>query len=436
MWKTFSFLFICFGLAIHLSAQTKTVVLRGKIIDTKQKGIPFAGIQNVNAFSGVTANENGVYIFKTTLPATLKISALGFRTQVKAVNIPVNADTLDIDFMLEPEAMELQAVNISAIHKPEEIIEADNLADFEFKDNLLWLLYTNRNGDKLRVTDTSGKEIAQDNLQFAANNLHKTENGFIYSLDQDSVFVSQWDTKNFSSFSVPYASFLKQYLPIAAYHDPYYYYMQEGSEHAKIAYWYYDNSGKRKILYRFVNEDLYNSNRETYASMDAAKREWEAMGSPNNIAELRSTGPMRSTDPKFRYKNMMMEIGSIYCPMRIVRDSIYIFNFDIDSIYVFDRNNNYARRMSLTFDLFGLQYKNKNILVDEQNRNCYFEYVVNGITHLDRINLDDGGKTNSRSLTDYPFLEKILVSNGYAYFCYLDHGSSIPTRKIFRQQLD
>jgi hypothetical protein len=425
------------GFMLRLSAQTKIIVLKGKITDINQKGIPFAGIQNLTFTGGISSDENGNYVFKTKLPATFKISALGFRTQQKSINLPANSDTIELNFTLLPDAIELQAVNISAIHKPEEIIEADNLSDFEFRNNLMWLLYTNKNNAKLKITDTAGTEIAQENLKIKISALHKTENGFIYSFADDSVVICQWDTKTFTTFSVPYTPFFTEYLPISAYNEPFYYYMKEGSSHANIAYWYYEQStGKKKILYSFVNEDLYNTNQSTAQSIEQAKQEMQSMGSANNVSEISSQGYMRSTRPEFRLRNLEMCVGNIYCPMKIIRDSIYIFNFDNDSIYVFDKMNNYSRRMPLTFDLYGIQYKNKNMLVDEEKLNCYFEYVINGITHLEKINLDNGERMNSQTLNDFPYLEKIRVYHDYAYFCYYDGFSSVQKRKIYRQRLD
>ncbi|HET6992667.1 MAG TPA: hypothetical protein VFJ43_15140, partial [Bacteroidia bacterium] len=346
-------------------------------------------------------------------------------------------DTLELNFILAPDAIELQSVNISAINKPEEIAEADNLADFEFKNNMLWLLYTNKTGVKLKITDTSGNEITQNNSSLSLTDLHKTENGFVYSFSDDSVVIYQWDTKAFTVFSVSSVPFLNEYLPVAAFNDPYYYYMKDGSAHAKVTYWYYDQAtGKRKILYSFINEDLYTTNLQTGASLEQAKQEFATMGSPNNLTELGSQKYMRSTDPKDRFRNLSMCLGSIYCPMKIIRDSIYIFNFDNDSIYVFDKLNKYTRRMPLTFDLFGLQYKNKNILVDEEKSGCYFHYVVNGITHLEKINLDNGERMNSQALNDFPFVEKIRICHDYAYFCYYDGFSTVQKRKIYRQRLD
>jgi hypothetical protein len=57
----FSFLYL--GVSSSL-AQNKTIVIHGRVTDSRHIGISYAGVQNVNTGQGINTDARGFYIFK------------------------------------------------------------------------------------------------------------------------------------------------------------------------------------------------------------------------------------------------------------------------------------------------------------------------------------------------------------------------------------
>jgi hypothetical protein len=411
------------------------VLIKGKITDTSGVAIPFCGIQNLHNHSGTSADSNGVYIFRTTLPAKIRISSLGYVSEQKEISTTQFSDTIVLNFVLKSAAHVLQSVNITAEHPPVPLAESSSLLDFEIKSGQLCLLYETRKGERIEIADTSGKTFLHYYIHNPATDLHKTAHGFLYSLWKDSAYVYQWDTlTGFSEFSVPLDTFKWVALSIAAYRYPCYYYMIDTAMRTQIIY-YYDNklTGEKAPLFIYMNEQMFFSNAEinqmVLALAGQVGSSMAGMAGENDALNSRTLA-------RAHISNQQTMLQDAHCELRIVRDSLYIFNFDVDSIYVFNVENHFVRSEPLRFDLYGMQYKNKEIIVDEEKRECYFRYEIGGITHLDQIDLNTGEKKNSESLNKFPFLEKIRISNGFAYFCYFDTGNTQGKRRVFKQQID
>lgn len=428
---SFTALLLLFAIC-KLDAQQ--VLIRGKITDTSGVAIPFSGIQNLRDHSGTTADSNGVYAFRTTLPAKIRVSSIGYHVAQREIPIGNFSDSVVVlDFKLVAAANVLQSVNITAKHLPIPLAESNTLLDFEMKSGQLYLLYQNRRGEKIELADTNGTARAHYYIRNRAEDLHKTAHGFLYSLTGDSAYVYQYDTATgFTQFSVPLDTFKKVALAIAEYRYPCYYYMVDTAMRTRIIY-YYDNklTGEKAPLFVYMNEQMFASNMEINANVLMLAG---VGGGPPGMAGENAALNQR-TLARAHISNQTAMLESSHCELHIVRDSIYLFNFDLDSIYVFNANNRLVRSMPLQCDLYGAQYLNKMVVVDEEKRECYFRYEVRGITHLDQIDLNNGERKSAAALERFPFLEKVRISNGFAYFCYFT-PSDTGKRTVMRQQID
>lgn len=81
--------------------------------------------------------------------------------------------------------------------------------------------------------------------------------------------------------------------------------------------------------------------------------------------------------------------------------------------------------------------KNKSweryILHDEIQGEYYCVFNNENRLTINKINLEDGS-LGSDNIMAYPYIKKILVRNGYAYFTYRQPGS-IERTMLFRQKL-
>ena len=61
---------------------------------------------------------------------------------------------------------------------------------------------------------------------------------------------------------------------------------------------------------------------------------------------------------------------------------------------------------------------NKKVLMDEHNSSFYAVFLNQGVTTLKKIDVAHGTVSNSAVLGGFPFVEKLKIYNGKAYFLY------------------
>ncbi|CAN5210196.1 hypothetical protein BH09BAC5_BH09BAC5_07490 [soil metagenome] len=437
MKRIVTILFLICSVTYSLNGQNATIFIKGKIIDSLQKGIAYAGVQDILSNIGVSADENGNYSLKIGFPAILKISAIGYVTKEQKIDINPVTDTLEINFVLKTSPVKLTSVEISSENSPIEIASAINLSDFELKGNSILLLYNlTRNSGKIEIVDSGMRPVDHFDINYAASDLKKSNHGYVYTISKDSVYFFDNNNGNWMTFGMSLLEFNKQIKTLIGYENGNYYYELKDSAQAKLAFCYYDRNLKsRKIFYTYVNGEKYNANIETKYQIMVLQDQIEIK---HNKSEL--DNKQIDVDPRSDYSKinaLNTTIQPVLCLFRIIRDSIYIFNFDDDSISVFDCNHILKRTIPLPFDKFGNRIRKKDIVVDENNQDCYFKYEVNGVLYLNRINLNNGQVISSIHFTDFPFIEKVRISNRICYFCYWMKSESRPgERKIYSYKLE
>ncbi len=91
-------------------------IISGHVIEKEsEENIPFAGILILETGEGTSSNEEGQFEFRNLKPGkyTLRVSAMGYRTQTKEVVVSNTFSTV-IHFKMEEESMEIDEVVISA----------------------------------------------------------------------------------------------------------------------------------------------------------------------------------------------------------------------------------------------------------------------------------------------------------------------------------
>jgi hypothetical protein len=439
----FSFLLL---VSCILSAQKNHIVVEGKVTDILKRPIAYATIQAIGTDEGTNADVKGHYIFKTTLPADLKASFIGYRTGVKKISPEVEKDTVEVNFVLTADSTQLQQVVITATHEPELIRESGTMKDFETNEHKLWLLYHYRDGDHLEIYDTDMKGcLTRVILKHRSDQLTKTPYNYLYIENPDSVRLFDYDAvdKSIDVGGVTPFEFHRFVKNLVTYKAPYYYYGWKSFDCSILKYLYVDINSGEKVLYRYKSAVISRQNNDIIDEVEGLNRpELDSNGMPEiipaDMAEHRGYHAKLGEESRNKEK-IVMQLKSlfidVFCPLRIVRDSIYIFNFDNDTIYVYNLNNQQIREMPLAFYVNGMKYKDQDILVNEEGNECYYKFVVGGVAYLQKIDLNNGTKMSTQKL-GFAFPEKIRIMAGYAYYIYSDtKDNGMFIRHIYRQKL-
>jgi outer membrane receptor protein involved in Fe transport len=115
--------FLFFLLILTTSAQTKTNIIHGKILDTNKNILPGASVIIVGTKDGINANEAGEYLFDQVPTGILKVQAsfVGFKTIIADFDVQPGENYLDL--ILEIEEIKLEGVTVSSQKREQQILD-------------------------------------------------------------------------------------------------------------------------------------------------------------------------------------------------------------------------------------------------------------------------------------------------------------------------
>jgi hypothetical protein len=451
-------------------AQNKQVIVHGRIYDKGHNAIPYAAVQNINTSDGINSNARGFYILKTTLPASLQAFALGYNIE-KTQIAQSDKDSVEMDFELSESPAQLQAVTIKASYAPQLIEEKPNLMDFELKNGKLWLVYSIKGSDRIEIVDTGGKHITQsEKLSFHKDSINQTPHGFLYTTHKDSLQLYTLDSNKIKITSMLLETYKKYSGSLAGFRYPYYYYLNYSNEDSHIEYSCFDKStNSNKVFYKYTDSRLFRANWESQQSLlllqalvgeETNGEDWRSNINNRNDTLISALG-YQPDDQTIRQlvadlnaskgtnvgqaelalmdaKNLLsagspdpytianeqnvltMLHGKVFSVLRVINDSVYIFNFHNNMITVYSPTNEYVRQEPFGINIHAIRFRKKEILVDETTHECYFKYKnLFNRTFLEKIDLASGNVSYRTELI-YPFIDKVRLSGGYAYFSYFN----------------
>ncbi len=461
MFRLYAIIFLTL-LNLPILAQTKRYIVTGRVTDIDKNPIPFAAIQNIETKEGAVTNNLGRYAFSTTLPLIIKVSRIGYKSVIRKVNNTGKNDTMEVDFVLQVDSAQLQSIQITATSQSNLIKESSVLDDFETHNGKLWLLYSYSKEDRLEVYDSTMNFVASAPLKYRATQLMKTPHNFLYITDKDSVWLLDYfsGNKSINNISMNAGKFLQNLNGLVAYSYPYYYYTNVNNYGAVIApykfffqlyslsrshpfsyysslanygafitYYYYNKLNNSKtILYRYKDESIALNNRDALYQMTGSNgSSSDSSGasqmpgyfgqSTNDIMEkcqAIAANAQAEFDP-FPELFAQQKWRHIICPLRIIKDTVYIFNFDNDTIYSYKPDNMKIKSIPLTINIHGVKYQKRDVIVNDEGTACYFKFELAGTVYLQMLNLNTGKVISSEKLTQL-FPEKIRIMGGYAYY--------------------
>jgi hypothetical protein len=111
----------------------------------------------------------------------------------------------------------------------------------------------------------------------------------------------------------------------------------------------------------------------------------------------------------------------LYSPLIQMKDSIFVADHYVDSLFVFNADGEIVRSNPINFHK--MNGYGKQVLYDEYTNTWYAKYFKNGITKL--FPLNELGMINSEAIElNYRYIEQIKLYNGKAYYLYRPFESS------------
>lgn len=407
-----------------LGAQN-SFLLKGKVTD-QSTGEPLA---KVNIFinetvKGTTTNDSGYYEIKIDqLPALLIFSSVGYTRRF--FNIDKKPET-NLDIPLLPSLHEIPEVEIIAKRQALAITKDLDIyvTDYEFYDDHILLLGHPGKRSKdvlLSLIDRKGNTILTKKIRDGVN-LYRDPFNNIHLLANDSAYQIYFDEKDIKllypiakkQFMTVFPEFLKVYQDKVIMR-------QFAFEDQALMYYFYNPSDTS------VTRIWAQATAEVFREVDG----WMSRIRISPTGKSTTTFDLFNTDERFI---KMAFYAPIFCPLEIVNDTIYVFNFNNSLIETIGPEG-YPVKSPTLMTFYTDPGWQKKIYNDVARNKVYTQYMSKGITTLREIDIHKGMLTeNEIRIPDFAFIKKIHIHDGHLYFLYQE--KKYPKyQKLFRMEL-
>ncbi len=404
----FSFLILLiFNLAAP--AQNSGFVLQGKVFDSKTKApVPGASIYVNETMNGTTSGADGSYQLKIQhTPAVLVISCIGYTRRYFTFTTP---QISEFNIPLEPSLFEIPEVLVTAKRTPVSISDKQDIyvVDYDFYDNHVLLLgHPGKRSIRtlLVLMDRMGKTILRKEIDQGIN-LYRDPFNNLHLLTTDTAYQIYFDGKELNllyptdkkTFMASFPEFLEIYQGKIILR-------QYAFDDQALMYYFFNPTDT--TIQRFWAEGT----QEVFRKVDGLMTSIQI--TPNGKGSSRFN--LFNSDDRFV---KMAYYAPIFCPLEIIRDTLYIFNFTNNLIETYGRRG-FPLDTPTYITFHQTDTWQKKLYNDRVTGKIYTQFVRRGISELREINLKTGQLYDrSIRIPDFAFISKLLVNDGYLYFLY------------------
>jgi len=404
-------LLLLFGLLQLLSVhgQSNGFLLKGKVSDAlTHDPLPKASVYlNESLASTLTAADGSFQMKIPKTPAVLVVSCVGYAR--KYMTLPYPQSTV-LEVQLEPSLLNIPEVEISARRKAIPISEDQDIyvVDYDFYDDQILLL--GHPGKKslqteLILMDPMGKRILQKDIS-KGQNLYRDPFNNLHLLTSDTAYQLYYDGKDiqllYPCSKDQFMDLFPEFLEL--YHDKIILRQYAFEDQALLYYFYLPKDSTLQRFWSSATPEVYNKTDGLMGNIPITKNG-------------KSTSHFNLFNADERFVKMAF-YSPIFCPLEVLHDTIYIFNFTEGLIQTYGARG-FAVESPTTISFHKTDTWKKRLYHDRVTDKIYTEFLNKGISELREINVKTGELTNQKiKIPDFPFISKLLVNNGYLYFLY------------------
>jgi hypothetical protein len=343
-------------------------------------------------------------------------------------------DFLELKILLKSIKRQTQeAVTVTSPGIPDTVFNSKDfhVADFEINENgdYILLVYPKRTGRHNSILLFDGNSIIDSlTLNDAGINLIKDYRNNIHVLCQENVVHLKSIGDSLQLYNIPRKYFFDYLLPIVDSTTSKFFFSNFNEYYPAFDYFTLDliDSTYRKMVHieDSLMMELYRSE---YKWMDVRTRLWAKQ------KEI-ETGIDAQIWVGANYFTQSIYYKVPYAPLFRVGDSVFVFDFPSDKIWVYNKFGELNRSMGLYFhyhkDRTGWR---RNIIKDPVTGIIYAVFEKDGICYLGDVNLMTG-RINAKHRIIHKYVEKIRVNAGFAYYIYRPY-ESIQKRFLYKERL-
>lgn len=409
---------------LSLQAQN-SFLLKGHISDQETgEALAKVNIYINETVKGTTSNDSGYYEIKIDqLPALLVFSSVGYTRRF------FNIDTKpkgSLDIPLKRSIHEIPEVEITAKRKPVSITKQLDIyiVDYDFYDDHVILLGHPGKRSKdilLMLMDRMGKPILTQEVKSGVN-LYRDPFNNLHLLASDSAYQLFFDDNNIQLIHpIAKKKFLQVFPEFLQVYQDKVILRQFAFEDQALLYYFYQPADST------INRIWAQSTAEVFRKVDG----WMNRIRISPSGKSTTSFDLFNADERFI---KMAYYAPIFCPLEIVNDTIYVFNFNNGLIETVGPEG-YPVKAPTLMNFYTFPGWQKKIYNDVAKNKVYTQYMNKGISTLREIDIHKGDLMDHEiRIPDLPYINKILIHDGFLYFLYQE--KKYPRfQRLYRMQL-
>jgi CarboxypepD_reg-like domain len=404
----------------------------GRIVETKSaQPVPWVAVLVKGTTQGALTDADGKFkIPCNQFPVKLVVTGIGYSTTEFTI--------------AEPDTQLVLRLNVNAALLSEIVIEAEVVkciqkdaslmaADIEFYDDYLIML-AHRSGrlpSQLLLTDYSGKVIAEMPVKSNAQSLYRDCLGNVLLLSSDSIWQVYYDYEKLQLiYPNTRTEFERTLVPCKLFYEGRLYLQYNTFKNLRSTYFVSENGATRSFYYASDTASVnYFCEKYDIRYFLTKRRRGEGYFYPvsvikNNINTLRSEIPSDEQDQQY--------LRPVKAPLVLNDSAVWVFRY-ADRIAV-RFTDSCTINDTVNFSLPALKGWSELILRDDVTGDLYTTTVSNGITTLYKLDPQTLQPELLTEIKEMPFISKMIIRNGYAYFLYIDRKSDT-NRMLYRMRI-
>lgn len=410
-------------LTAHVSdAQIRYHFYYGKVSDAITRlPIANANFKVEQSQVGTVSGKDGTFsFFIDTIPATLHVSFIGYKTKV----IILDQTSFSLNLYLDPVVTALAEVEIKAkafepFYKDLKYAVLDYLPD----SNLIYLLiFKQKLSDcELICKDQRGDTIATTGpLSFSAKKLNRDCLGYLHLLGVDSGFQVY---RTGRQIRLIHPVKLKKFDDIL-----------KNCVASSPSVLYFKKESNKGLMVEYIGVNRKTLQRQKLSVvMDEKKLKMLRRNKEdqwyNNVYK-----PPDSRDDfvSWNYANKIL-----YRPVKTALFRIMgytcIFNIPERSMEFYDDEGSFSYKLAILADVVKSGRWTQEILSDEITHQVYTSFINNGMVTIYKIDLNTG-KLDKQISLDHSFPQKVIIHGGLLYYLY-DIKGEADNKMLFRRYI-
>jgi hypothetical protein len=418
-----------------LFSQVKTVM--GSVTDSESKiAIPDANIKYANRTT--VGSKKGVYVFSvsdTLTEINIRYSCTGYRTEVRKILLQSASDTIVVNISLTSSLNELPQIDIVGKTSPDTVVGNNRffIDDFEFYKNDILLLISDKKTNKKSVALAN----EQHQLMVEAAMPYSDDKQYLYTdymgninvIGQEKTYRLKINNQQIFFQEMPYDDFRLMIMPCIDTIGNKIYFSDYRSDYPEFDYYSWQrNDSDASAVHHVINKPLA----EMYAF------EYEFL--PPRLKLYARKLEQQSGVDRYQIAAYMTNFSSsryftpLFAPLFIINDTLLIFDHYADKIYHYDTASVCIDSVSITYHhpQKWREWRN-NIIKDDTKNSLYGLFLKGSTSYLKQIDYRTGNVTSVSKL-EMPYVQRIKIRNGYAYYIYRPHGS-LQTKFLYREAI-